>query len=145
MAHPHRNHVRHQLSPPFWTRNCRHPLWQRLGTLDWLRHCRCRNADRRNWQLLVSCYYERLGIQRRPNKTMISAFRYLFQKTSDDAEKGSWGYACLAKTVREGGFKVAVMARLSAIPGHCKFGDHSPSGTFSTLYQLPRPYLLPAA
>jgi uncharacterized membrane protein YdjX (TVP38/TMEM64 family) len=33
-------------------------------------------------------------------------------------EKQKLSYACLARTVREGGFKIALVARLSAIPGH---------------------------
>ena len=28
-------------------------------------------------------------------------------------------YSCLARVVREGGFKIALIARFSAIPGHC--------------------------
>lgn len=36
-------------------------------------------------------------------------------------EKTNLQYACLARIVREGGFKVALVARYSAIPGHCKF------------------------
>lgn len=27
-------------------------------------------------------------------------------------------YACICRVIREGGFKIAFMARLSAIPGH---------------------------
>lgn len=34
-------------------------------------------------------------------------------------EKTKISYACLAKVVRDGGFKIALIARLSAIPGHC--------------------------
>lgn len=30
-------------------------------------------------------------------------------------------YASLARVVREGGFKIALIARYSAIPGHCTF------------------------
>jgi hypothetical protein len=35
-------------------------------------------------------------------------------------EKTNISYACLAKVVRDGGFKIALVARLSAIPGHCE-------------------------
>jgi hypothetical protein len=28
-------------------------------------------------------------------------------------------YACIARVVREGGLKIALIARFSAIPGHC--------------------------
>ncbi len=34
-------------------------------------------------------------------------------------ERTKLSYACLAQVVREGGFKIALIARLSAIPGHC--------------------------
>lgn len=46
------------------------------------------------------------------------AFRYLCTARGDKLEKDSFFYGCLARTVREGGFFVAVMARLSVIPGH---------------------------
>ena len=32
-------------------------------------------------------------------------------------------YGCLARVVREGGFKIALIARFSAIPGHCAFSS----------------------
>ena len=35
-------------------------------------------------------------------------------------ERTKMTYACLAKVVRDGGFKIALIARLSAIPGHCE-------------------------
>ena len=38
-------------------------------------------------------------------------------------EKSKLQYACLARIVREGGFRVALVARYSAIPGHCEFID----------------------
>ncbi|KAG8896123.1 Tlg2-vesicle protein [Tulasnella sp. 403] len=46
------------------------------------------------------------------------AFRYCCQSRGDKLEKSSLFYACLAKVVREGGFLVALIIRLSAIPGH---------------------------
>jgi hypothetical protein len=36
-------------------------------------------------------------------------------------EKNKMWYACLARVIRDGGFKVALIARLSAIPGHCEY------------------------
>lgn len=36
-------------------------------------------------------------------------------------ERTKISYACLAKVVRDGGFKIALIARMSAIPGHCEF------------------------
>lgn len=48
-------------------------------------------------------------------------------------------YACLAKVVREGGFKIALIIRLSAIPGHCKLSP-SPHAMFALAdkHVLPR-------
>ncbi|KAF9221083.1 hypothetical protein BS17DRAFT_785884 [Gyrodon lividus] len=46
------------------------------------------------------------------------AFRYLFQSRAEKEEKKNIQYACLAKIVREGGFKVALIARYSAVPAH---------------------------
>lgn len=33
-------------------------------------------------------------------------------------EENDTTYACICKVIREGGFRIAFMARLSAIPGH---------------------------
>ncbi|KAF9005110.1 hypothetical protein BDQ17DRAFT_1424263 [Cyathus striatus] len=46
------------------------------------------------------------------------AFKYLCHARSEKTERNSIFYACLAQVVREGGFKIALIARLSAIPGH---------------------------
>ncbi|KAG9312603.1 hypothetical protein JVU11DRAFT_7000 [Chiua virens] len=46
------------------------------------------------------------------------AFRYIFKSRADKEEQKSIQYACLAKIVREGGFKIAVIVRYSAVPGH---------------------------
>ncbi|PPR02682.1 hypothetical protein CVT24_002104 [Panaeolus cyanescens] len=46
------------------------------------------------------------------------AFKYCCRSRAEKAEKGKIWYACLARIVREGGFKIALIARLSAIPGH---------------------------
>ncbi|KIJ67230.1 hypothetical protein HYDPIDRAFT_25702 [Hydnomerulius pinastri MD-312] len=46
------------------------------------------------------------------------AFRYLFQNRAQKMEEKNIQYACLAKLVREGGFKIALIARYSAVPGH---------------------------
>ncbi|KAF8840464.1 hypothetical protein BDN67DRAFT_1011475 [Paxillus ammoniavirescens] len=45
-------------------------------------------------------------------------FRYLFQARAEKEEKRNIQYACLSKIVREGGFKIALIARYSAVPGH---------------------------
>ncbi|KAF5378929.1 hypothetical protein D9757_008744 [Collybiopsis confluens] len=46
------------------------------------------------------------------------AFKYCCRARGDKLEKTKIPYACLARVVREGGFKIALIARLSAIPGH---------------------------
>ncbi|KAF9242818.1 snare associated Golgi protein-domain-containing protein [Melanogaster broomeanus] len=46
------------------------------------------------------------------------AFRYLLKSRAEKEEKKSIQYACLAKVVREGGFKIALIVRYSAVPGH---------------------------
>ena len=49
-----------------------------------------------------------------------SAFKYCCSARGEKLEKTKLTYGCLARVVREGGFKIALIARLSAIPGHCK-------------------------
>lgn len=56
-------------------------------------------------------------------------------------EKTKMYYACLARVVREGGFKVALIARLSAIPGHCMSSYHL--APFISLICDPDPKLPP--
>ncbi|KAL5485629.1 hypothetical protein ACEPAI_6670 [Sanghuangporus weigelae] len=46
------------------------------------------------------------------------AFKYCCRARGEKLEKKDLQYACLARTVREGGFKIALVARYSAIPGH---------------------------
>jgi hypothetical protein len=48
-----------------------------------------------------------------------SAFKYCCRARGEKLEKTKINYACLAKVVRDGGFKVALIARFSAIPDHC--------------------------
>lgn len=48
-----------------------------------------------------------------------SAFRYCCRARGEKLEKTDLQYGCLAETVRRGGFRVALIARYSAIPGHC--------------------------
>ena len=49
-----------------------------------------------------------------------SAFKYCCRARGEKLERTNIFYACLARVVRDGGFKIALIARLSAIPGHCK-------------------------
>ncbi|KAL9709049.1 hypothetical protein Ac2012v2_007863 [Leucoagaricus gongylophorus] len=46
------------------------------------------------------------------------AFKYCCRARGEKLERTNISYACLAQVVREGGFKIALVARLSAIPGH---------------------------
>ncbi|CAO1621745.1 unnamed protein product [Parajaminaea phylloscopi] len=46
------------------------------------------------------------------------AFKWCFKRLAEKYERKSLNYACMAHIVREGGFLVILIARLSAIPGH---------------------------
>ncbi|KIM44279.1 hypothetical protein M413DRAFT_443299 [Hebeloma cylindrosporum] len=46
------------------------------------------------------------------------AFKYCCRSRGEKLERTKIPYACLARVVRDGGFKIALIARLSAIPGH---------------------------
>ncbi|PCH42699.1 hypothetical protein WOLCODRAFT_25516 [Wolfiporia cocos MD-104 SS10] len=46
------------------------------------------------------------------------AFKYCCAARGEKLERNKLSYACLARVVRDGGFKIALIARLSAIPGH---------------------------
>ncbi|KAF7789749.1 hypothetical protein EIP86_000695 [Pleurotus ostreatoroseus] len=46
------------------------------------------------------------------------AFKHCCSARGEKMEKKKLQYACLARVVREGGFKIALIARYSAIPGH---------------------------
>ncbi|KAG7439227.1 uncharacterized protein BT62DRAFT_1081717 [Guyanagaster necrorhizus] len=46
------------------------------------------------------------------------AFKYCCRARGEKLERSKITYACLAKVVRDGGFKIALIARLSLIPGH---------------------------
>ena len=48
----------------------------------------------------------------------VSAFKYCCRARGEKLEKNNLKYALLARVVRDGGFKVALIARLSAIPSH---------------------------
>lgn len=50
---------------------------------------------------------------------MYSAFKYCLRSRAEKLEKTQISYACLARIIRDGGIWVPLVARLSAIPGHC--------------------------
>ena len=51
--------------------------------------------------------------------SFISAFKYCCRSRGEKLERTNIAYGCLARVVRDGGFTIALIARLSAIPGHC--------------------------
>jgi hypothetical protein len=52
---------------------------------------------------------------------LYSAFKYCCRARGEKLEKENIQYACLAKVVRDGGFLIALICRLSVMPGHCTF------------------------
>jgi len=66
-----------------------------------------------------SSWYRRCDF--RPLTSIPSAFKYCCRSRGEKLEKTNITYGCLAKVVRDGGFTIALIARLSAIPGHCAF------------------------
>ncbi|KAI0364246.1 hypothetical protein BV20DRAFT_872629 [Pilatotrama ljubarskyi] len=75
------------------------------------------------------------------------AFKYCCAARGEKLEKTKLSYACLARVVREGGFKIALIARLSAIPGHFTTAVFSTCGmgiwTFSiaAILSLPKQFI----
>ncbi|KAI0750333.1 hypothetical protein C8Q80DRAFT_1270059 [Daedaleopsis nitida] len=75
------------------------------------------------------------------------AFKYCCAARGEKLERTKISYACLARVVREGGFKIALIARLSAIPGHFTTAVFSTCGmgvwTFSiaAVLSLPKQFL----
>ncbi|KAI0346223.1 hypothetical protein BDW22DRAFT_1323747, partial [Trametopsis cervina] len=75
------------------------------------------------------------------------AFKHCCAARGEKLEKTKLQYACLAKVVREGGFKIALIARFSAIPGHFTTAVFSTCGmsiwTFSlaAVLSLPKQFL----
>ncbi|KAH9937921.1 uncharacterized protein BXZ73DRAFT_76540 [Epithele typhae] len=75
------------------------------------------------------------------------AFKYCCAARGEKLERDKLSYACLARVVREGGFKIALIARLSAIPGHFTTAVFSTCGmgviTFSiaAILSLPKQFI----
>ena len=59
-----------------------------------------------------------------------SAFKLLCMARGKKLEETKIKYALLAQVVREGGFKIPVIMRLSVIPGHCPYPLRTPSAQF---------------
>ena len=56
-------------------------------------------------------------------------------------EEKSITYALYSQIIREGGYRVPIIMRFSAIPGHCK-SYYIVVYAYLLVDQLPRPYLL---
>ncbi|KAI0077787.1 hypothetical protein K474DRAFT_1595263 [Panus rudis PR-1116 ss-1] len=75
------------------------------------------------------------------------AFRYVCSARGEKLEKNKLQYAYLARVVRDGGFRIALIARFSAIPGHFTTAVFSTCGmgiwTFSlaALLSLPKQFM----
>lgn len=75
------------------------------------------------------------------------AFKYCCRSTGEKWERTQITYACLARVVREGGFKIVLAARLSAIPGHFSTAVCSICGTgiisfsIATILSLPKQFI----
>ncbi|KAI0691842.1 hypothetical protein C8T65DRAFT_587088, partial [Cerioporus squamosus] len=75
------------------------------------------------------------------------AFKYCCSVRGEKLERTKLSYACLAQVVRDGGFKIALIARLSAIPGHFTTAVFSTCGmgviTFSiaAILSLPKQFI----
>ncbi|KAG8834932.1 Tlg2-vesicle protein [Serendipita sp. 400] len=75
------------------------------------------------------------------------AFKYCCSARGEKLEKQKMSYACLARVVREGGFKIALIARLSAIPGHFTTAVFSTCGmgivvfTLAAILSLPKQFI----
>lgn len=73
-----------------------------------------------------------------------SAFKHFLKKHAERYERKSLNYACMAYIVREGGFLVILLARLSAIPGHFTTAVFATVGmnffmfTIATLLSMPK-------
>ncbi|PFH48524.1 hypothetical protein AMATHDRAFT_87049 [Amanita thiersii Skay4041] len=64
------------------------------------------------------------------------AFKYCCRARGEKMERTKISYACLAKVVRDGGFKIALVARLSAIPGHFTTAVFSTCGMGIIVFSL---------
>jgi len=71
------------------------------------------------------------------------AFIYCCRSRGEKLERTKISYACLAKVVREGGFKIALIARLSAIPGHFTTAVFSTCGMGIIVFSIAATLSLP--
>jgi len=71
------------------------------------------------------------------------AFKYCCRARGEKLEKSKIFYACLARVVRDGGFKIALIARLSAIPGHFTTAVFSTCGMSILVFSLAAIFSMP--
>ncbi|KAI5115751.1 hypothetical protein M0805_001870, partial [Coniferiporia weirii] len=64
------------------------------------------------------------------------AFKYLCRARGEKFERTNLQYACLARLVRTGGFKVALITRYSALPGHFTTAVFSTCGIGIVVFSL---------
>ncbi|KDR72938.1 hypothetical protein GALMADRAFT_252295 [Galerina marginata CBS 339.88] len=75
------------------------------------------------------------------------AFKYCCRSRGEKLERTKISYSCLARVVREGGFKIALIARLSAIPGHFTTAVFSTCGmgiivfSIAAILSLPKQFI----
>ncbi|EPQ54843.1 hypothetical protein GLOTRDRAFT_43242, partial [Gloeophyllum trabeum ATCC 11539] len=75
------------------------------------------------------------------------AFKYCCRSRCEKLEKKQIAYACLTRVVRQGGFRVVLVARYSAIPPHFSTAVFSTCGvgiisfSMAALLSLPRQML----
>ncbi|PPQ67777.1 hypothetical protein CVT25_009080 [Psilocybe cyanescens] len=75
------------------------------------------------------------------------AFKYCCRSRGEKMERTKITYACLARVVRDGGFKIALIARLSAIPGHFTTAVFSTCGmgiivfSIAAILSLPKQFI----
>lgn len=103
-----------------WSWNNRHLSWLDLGPRSWIRNRCSWNCYRRNRHFLVCL--ARLGQQKKITLQLsfTSAFRWCCRSRGEKLEKTSFFFAELSQVVRDGGFWIALIVRLSAVPGHGK-------------------------
>ncbi|KAI5475730.1 hypothetical protein MNV49_000892, partial [Pseudohyphozyma bogoriensis] len=64
------------------------------------------------------------------------AFRYLFAEKAKQIEAKQVAYSCLAKLMREGGLKMIILVRFSAVPGHVTTAVQSTVGMSVWIYSI---------
>ncbi|GJJ13613.1 hypothetical protein Clacol_007869 [Clathrus columnatus] len=94
--------------------------------------------------ILISVYDKQIVKWLTPaGNWMRNVFKYLCRGRAEKAEKSSIFYGCLAQIVRDGGFKMALLIRLSVIPGHFSTAVFSTCGMSVWIFALAAFFSLP--